>query len=507
MKNLNLFITVSLLFITSYLNAATISEKQAIIVSNNFITERYNDVDRIIDNIYLDGIENINFFYVVELSPVGFLLISANSHTIPIIAFSFYNNFEQENLPLQLESILNSFRENIYDVIINNYESSENIQELWTKYLYDDISNREIREVSPLITANWNQGGQWNDMCPGNAVVGCVAVAMAQVMYYWGNPIQGNGYTAYYHAEYGPISINFEEYNYDFDNMEDNYATESSQLLLYHSGVAVHMDYSPWGSGASVCWEGPSSQDALKNHFNYIDNTACDTKINYDDNGWFGLLVEQLDNGWPVIYRAYGENDGPGHAWNVDGYQEGGYLHCNWGWGGSSNGYFYFNNLNGGGYNFVESQAALINIFPQGIAEPIALFDYEVDEFVVTFNNLSIEINENQIVSYLWDFGNGEVSNQISPTYNFVDFGLYDVSLIITDEYGQDSPPHIEQINLLDLTGDINNDFSVDVVDIVSLVNLILFSENDFNSDADLNEDGFLSVIDVILLVNIVLDN
>ena len=67
--------------------------------------------------------------------------------------------------------------------------------------------------------------------------------------------------------------------------------------------------------------------------------------------------------------------------------------------------------------------------------------------------------------------------------------------------------PHIEQINLLDLTGDINYDFSVDVVDIVTLVNLILFSENDFNSDADLNEDGILSVIDVILLVNIVLDN
>ena len=84
-----------------------------------------------INNIYLDGLENIQLFYVVELAPIGFLLISANSLTIPIIGFSFDNNFEQENLPLQLESILNSYRENINDAVINNYENSEDIQELW----------------------------------------------------------------------------------------------------------------------------------------------------------------------------------------------------------------------------------------------------------------------------------------------------------------------------------------------------------------------------------------
>ena len=80
-------------------------------------------------------------------------------------------------------------------------------------------------------------------------------------------------------------------------------------------------------------------------NFNYIEDSGCHTKINYTDDDWYNLIKDQLDNGWPVIYRAYAENDGPGHAWNVDGYQEGGYLHCNWGWGGSSNGYFYFNNL------------------------------------------------------------------------------------------------------------------------------------------------------------------
>ena len=117
------------------------------------------------------------------------------------------------------------------------------------------------------------------------------------------------------------------------------------------------------------------------------------------------------------------------------------------------------------------------------------------------------DLSANGPTTWLWDFGNGETSSELSPTYYFLDYGLYGVNLVVTDEFGQDSPPHIEQINLLDLTGDINYDYSVDVVDIVTLVNLILFPQDDFNYDADLNEDGILSVIDVILLVNIVLDN
>ena len=49
-----------------------------------------------------------------------------------------------------------------------------------------------------------------------------------------------------------------------------------------------------------------------------------------------------LIDGMALIYRAYYAGGGAGHAWNVDGYS-GDLLHCNWGWGGSSNGYFSIN--------------------------------------------------------------------------------------------------------------------------------------------------------------------
>ena len=84
------------------------------------------------------------------------------------------------------------------------------------------------------IAVNWNQDSPWNNMCPedqdgpgGNVYAGCVAISMVQVMYYWGHPTSGSGYSSYFHSMYGPISVNFSEYTYDFSNMEDENATRA----------------------------------------------------------------------------------------------------------------------------------------------------------------------------------------------------------------------------------------------------------------------------------------
>jgi hypothetical protein len=53
--------------------------------------------------------------------------------------------------------------------------------------------------------------------------------------------------------------------------------------------------------------------------------------------------------------------------------------------------------------------------------------------------------------------------------------------------------------------GDINYDESVDVLDVVLLVNMILGSESMNFGTADLNSDGSINVQDVILVINIIL--
>ena len=465
------------------------------------ILAQNNKTNYSVDSYSLDNENDIDNFYVFHLNPIGFVLVSSHRSLIPILGYSFEHAIDFDDLPPQLNSIINSYKENIELVIANSIEPSEYVNNLWNQYFNNENLVREIRDVSPLITANWNQGGQWNNQCPGEALVGCVAVAMGQVMYYWKNPIQPEGYAQYYDVDFGPIGVNFENYTYNYENMLDNDATEDSQLLLYHAGVAVNMDYSYSGSGASVCWEGPSAQDALSNNFNFIDETGCESKINYNDDEWFLLLKNQIDNGWPVVYRGYAENNGGGHAWNIDGYQNQ-YLHCNWGWGGSSNGYFYFNNLNGDGFSFIESQAALINIFPKGIAVPVALFDYSVDDFIASFSNISNQINENSIVHYNWNFGDGFISDEFNPVHTYQNFGSYEVSLIVTDEFGQDSSPHLEVISII--FGDINSDNSLNVLDIISLVDMVLNDSE--NLEFDLNEDGDLTILDIIILINLVLD-
>jgi len=59
------------------------------------------------------------------------------------------------------------------------------------------------------------------------------------------------------------------------------------------------------------------------------------------------------------------------------------------------------------------------------------------------------------------------------------------------------------------LLGDINQDGSINVLDIVSMINFIL--SNNIPTDnqfilSDINEDGIINVLDIVLIVNIILN-
>ena len=188
----------------------------------NLVIERDDNAQiESVKNILIDEKDGTVFFYIVDFEPSGFALISADDRITPILGYSFINDFTPDNLPLQLEAFLDNVRAYIQYVIEQNILASEPITSMWESYLGDSFSReRDLRSVVPLITANWNQGGAWNDMCPGNALVGCVAVAMGQVMYYWNHPVEGSGYTAYYYPFYGNIFADFWSTVYDFDNIQ-----------------------------------------------------------------------------------------------------------------------------------------------------------------------------------------------------------------------------------------------------------------------------------------------
>lgn len=76
---------------------------------------------------------------------------------------------------------------------------------------------------------------------------------------------------------------------------------------------------------------------------------------------------------------------------------------------------------------------------------------------------------------------------------------------------------YMKQLKLSDdstLVGDVNQDGIINVLDVVSLVNIILsgsdaeYMENQgySASAADINTDGVINVLDVVALVNYILD-
>ena len=88
-------------------------------VINNFIIERAKS-DYTKKSINLDISNDLNNFYIVELDPKGFIIVSANTNFIPILGYSFDNSFNIDDLPSQLEEIINSYRDNILSGISNN---------------------------------------------------------------------------------------------------------------------------------------------------------------------------------------------------------------------------------------------------------------------------------------------------------------------------------------------------------------------------------------------------
>ena len=70
-------------------------------------------------------------------------------------------------------------------------------------------------------------------------------------------------------------------------------------------------------------------------------------------------------------------------------------------------------------------------------AAPVADFSYDVEMLDVTFTNMSSDANDD-IVSYSWDFGDGNTSSDMNPMHSYAQAGSYTVMLTATDAEGRE---------------------------------------------------------------------
>ena len=84
---------------------------------------------------------------------------------------------------------------------------------------------------------------------------------------------------------------------------------------------------------------------------------------------------------------------------------------------------------------------------------------------------------------------------------NFMDGGFSEYDQNISDH----RPVALKLSTDIIISGDMNFDGQINVVDIVSIVAIILDNDSEYNILADLNEDGIINIIDIIQLVDIIL--
>ena len=307
----------------------------------------------------------------------GFVIVSGDDSTAPILGYADSGNFDASNVPDNMQTWLNGYAEQIEWVRTQ------------TKVASSDSPTPARQVIAPLIATKWTQYNPFNQKCftadGDQAVAGCVAIALAQIMYYHKWP--RNSTTAIPNYTIVHEDGRIDSYDglpattFDWDNMlliysgeetsDDPHAKAIADLLVY-CGHAVQMSY---GTGASSAND-EMCGTALVNYFGYANTPTRLSRGAFSSTEWEELLYNELRHGRPVIYS--GKSTGGGHAFICDGYDGNGFYHINWGWAGLSDGYFLLQALNpaeqsvGGsssssGYTYL--QAMTVGISPTELDE------------------------------------------------------------------------------------------------------------------------------------------
>jgi len=369
-------------FLSIFLNPSAVFARQVNVdtakqVASNFMFAKSRSRFSIasLKTAHIEKEQTESLYYVFNFPLGGWAIISADDVAHPLIAFSTEGSYsEDDSRPVQFDEWMQNIRTDIRDAVARKAAPQAKVSSNWSRLSVasDQFAppSLDYAILGPLLTSEWDQGTNYNALCPvdaagpgGHVWAGCVATAMAQVMKYHNYPSVGVG-SHTYTSNYGLESADFGSTEYDWAAMQLPKLTSSNMAvatLLYHAGVAVDMDYSSSGSGAYV----GDAATALKSYFKYADSVSHISRANYTDLQWRNLLLTEINNSRPVIYRGYGAAGG--HAFVCDGYNNDiadDYFHFNWGWSGYYNGYFYLNALTPGSYSFTDDQGAIVGIAP-----------------------------------------------------------------------------------------------------------------------------------------------
>ena len=259
----------------------------------------------------------------------GFVVVAGDDKMGEVLAYSHEASIDMANLNPEARYLFDSYRQ-VYEELGKN-------KGLTTRA---GAATKAADAVLPLLKSKWGQDYPYSKQT--QYVTGCVATAVAQVMYYHRWPAQGKGQESYTVKFDNTVrSADFTKSHYDWDNMLPDYnrrnvttkQEDAVALLMNDVGIATNMQYTDRVSGT----QSYMAERALRNYFDY--DAALVTRANEGVDNFIEIVKKELRNGFP-LYISGDSKTGGGHAWVCDGFDEEDRFHMNFGWNGQANGYY-----------------------------------------------------------------------------------------------------------------------------------------------------------------------
>lgn len=315
--------------------------------------------------------------YYVFNAENGFAVIAADRRVPPVLAFSDREPFRPGEVIPPVKMWLDHYRTQLAELKAQP-AGLQAEHPAWARLARGGRPLRDEQHfVEPLVRSHWGQGKFYNYYCPedfsgenNHVVTGCVATAMAQLIYYFRFPETGIGSYSYTDENYGVQSADYGATHYNYEAMCDKPTAINPDIctLMHHCGVGVDMVYGPDGSGMY----NHSAARVLRTFFKY--NPA--TEYLFRDStqlDWDSVIVWHLERRIPMYYAGWSNPNINGHGFLCDGYQivdSAYYYHFNFGWDGSSDNYFYTDHLNLVGTHFNLAQELIVNCYPDTAQYP-----------------------------------------------------------------------------------------------------------------------------------------
>ena len=301
--------------------------------------------------------------YILNADGGGFVIVSGDDRTEPIIGYSDKGEFRLDNMPDNVRKWLDSYVEQIKSI------------EKGTQPVRAGTRGAAKPAILPMIQTEWNQGSPYNRMCPTsgttNCLTGCVATALAQVMYYYKWPEQSPAIPQY--SIYSTSLPEIPATTFKWDLMKKSYqytdtddAADAVAELMRYVGQACEAIYGSDATAASI------KGNAFAKYFGYSKEMRFVNRDQFYCEQWESMIYSELENNRPVLYSGSSAKEG-GHQFICDGYDGNGLFHINWGWGGFFNGYFVLSLANdqeegvgpeSGTSGFAYGQEAVLHFHP-----------------------------------------------------------------------------------------------------------------------------------------------